>query len=53
MLSIDWERVGLDPARAELIAPSIEDFQPEACFLPGESIPVPAGRGWLLVLENN
>ncbi len=53
VLSVDWASIGLDPSRAELVAPPIEGFQPEACFLPGESIPVAAGRGWLLILENN
>jgi len=53
VLSVDWASIGLDPSRAELVAPPSEGFQPEACFLPGESIPVAAGRGWLLILENN
>jgi hypothetical protein len=50
-LQVDWKRLGLDPARARLRAPVIEGFQPGATFQPGDSIPVPSGKGWLLVAE--
>jgi len=50
-LAIDWNRLGLDPARTTLTAPPIPDFQPERQFRPGETVPIPAGRGWLLLLR--
>ncbi|MGB2906842.1 MAG: glycoside hydrolase domain-containing protein [Candidatus Aminicenantaceae bacterium] len=49
-LMIDWEALGLDPDRMVLTAPHIPDFQEAARFGPQDSIPVPAGRGWLLIL---
>lgn len=36
---------------AQLIAPKIADFQPEAAFGPGDPIPVELGRGWLLIVK--
>ena len=51
-LSIDWQALGLDPARACLRAPAMAGFQPPALFRPTETIPVYPGRGWLLVIEH-
>jgi hypothetical protein len=48
---IDWRALGIDSASATIAAPAIRDFQPAATFLPGQAIPVPPGKGWLLVLE--
>ncbi len=48
---IDWEALGIEPGRAVLRAPAIRDFQEAATFRPGEAIPVPEGRGWLLWVE--
>lgn len=50
-LSIDWGSLGLDPAKARVTAPAIPGFQEAAAFAPGAPIPVPPGKGWLLVLE--
>lgn len=50
-LAIDWEALGLDPARARLYAPPIAGMQSEASFAPGEKIPVEPLRGWFLVLD--
>jgi hypothetical protein len=50
-LAIDWKALGLDPAKAVLVAPKVKDFQPSARFKPTEAIPVPAGKGWLLVVK--
>jgi len=49
-LSIDWHALGIDPAKAKIIAPEIRDYQAAARFNPGDSIPVPQGKGWLLVV---
>jgi len=49
-LSIDWSALGLDHGQAVLAAPEIRGFQPAALFGPGDPIPVPAGKGWLLIL---
>jgi hypothetical protein len=50
-LAIDWRALGIDSTRATITAPAIERFQPAAAFKPGEPIPVPPGKGWLLVVE--
>jgi len=48
---VDWAALGLDPAKATLYAPSVAGVQLEALFRPAEGIPLPAGRGLLLVLD--
>lgn len=50
-LQIDWKSLKLDPAKAKLSAGEIKDFQPKSEFQPGDEIPVPPGRGWLLILH--
>jgi hypothetical protein len=50
-LTIDFAKMGLDPAKARLRAPAVSDFQPSATFRPNDLIPVAPGRGWLLILE--
>jgi hypothetical protein len=50
-LAIDWQALGLDPARACLRAPAITGFQPPAVLQPTETVPVYPGRGWLLLIE--
>lgn len=51
-LRVDWARLGLDSARATIRAPAIPAFQGEANFAPGEAIPVPPGKGWLLEVRS-
>lgn len=50
-LAVDWNRLGLDPAKARIVAPDLPGFQPAAAFKPFEPIPVAPGRGWLLIFE--
>jgi hypothetical protein len=47
----EWTRLGIDPQRAMIFAPSIVGFQEERRFAPGEPISVAPGKGWLLVLS--
>lgn len=49
-LSIDWSALGVDPGKAALTAPEVKDFQPPARFRPTDPIPVPKGKGWLLII---
>ncbi|MCS6859162.1 MAG: DUF6067 family protein [Abditibacteriales bacterium] len=49
-LKIDWEALGIDKNRCRLDAPSIPFFQSSATFSPDEPIPVPVGKGWLLIV---
>ena len=50
-LKIDWKALGLDPAKATLVAPEIKDFQPARRFAPSDAIPVEPGKGWVLLVE--
>lgn len=50
-LQIDWAKLGLDPAKVSLHAPAIENFQPEKTWKPGDTVTVPKGKGWLIVIE--
>jgi hypothetical protein len=49
-LSIDWKALGIDPAVARIDAPEVKDFQGAARFNPEDPIPVPKGKGWMLVI---
>jgi hypothetical protein len=50
-LLIDWRALGLKPAKAQLVAPLIEEFQESAVFGIDDPIPVEPGKGWLLILS--
>jgi hypothetical protein len=50
-LAIDFQQLGLDPAKSHLYAPRVAEFQDEVVFEPDATIPVAPGRGWLLVLD--
>ncbi|WNL47714.1 DUF6067 family protein [Dyella sp. BiH032] len=50
-LAIDWKALGLNPAKATLVAPAVPGFQPAAKFKPGEPIPIEPGKGWLLQVQ--
>jgi hypothetical protein len=50
-LSIDWNAIGLNADKARITAPAIKNFQPAAVFTPNKAIPVPKGKGWLLIID--
>jgi hypothetical protein len=50
-LQVDGPALGLDLSRATLYAPAVAGVQAEALYRPGEAIPLPAGRGLILVLD--
>lgn len=50
-LKIDWQALGLDERNVSLHAPAIENFQEEKTWKPGDTIVVPKGKGWLIVVE--
>jgi len=52
-LQFDWEKLGIDSAKATLFAPGIKDFQEENTFKPGQPIPVVPKLGWLLYLRES
>lgn len=50
-LLVDWRALGMSPERVTLTAPELPHFQQAAQFSPAETLPVEAGRGWLLVVR--
>ena len=50
-LLIDWKALGIDPAKATIIAPEVKNFQPAASFKDGQDIPVQTGKGWLIIIR--
>ena len=51
LLDINWKALGINPSKASLMAPKIENFQEETSFRPGERINVKSKQGWLLVIN--
>jgi hypothetical protein len=50
-LAIDWIALGLDPAKASLYAPAVQNFQPAALFRPGGKIALAPKRGLVLWVD--
>jgi hypothetical protein len=50
-LNIDWKMLGIDPAKATIIAPGVKNFQQDKTFTVREEIPVEKGKGWLLIVK--
>jgi len=50
-LEINWQALGVDPAKATIRAEPIENFQSAATFSPGQPITVQPGKGWLLIVD--
>lgn len=49
-LQIDWHALAIDPGKATISAPAIENFQNAQVFQANEAIPVEPGKGLLLVI---
>ncbi len=52
-LKIDWQALGLDPAKTKLTAPRVDYFQEAAVFDPKEAIKIERSKGILLIAEEN
>jgi hypothetical protein len=50
-LTIDWAALGIDPSRARIRAPAIDQFQSAGTWKVGERILVPAKKGLVLLVE--
>jgi hypothetical protein len=50
-LTIDWNKLGIDPAHAKIEAREIKNFQPSRIFGINEAIPVEKNKGWLLIIR--
>lgn len=51
-LNIDWNKLGIDPAKAIISAPEIKNFQQAASFGTEDGITVPKNKGWLLIIKS-
>ena len=56
-ISIDWKKLGIDSAKATLIAPEIRNFQPSRVLKiaggAADELPVEKGKGWILIVKEN
>jgi hypothetical protein len=50
-LNIDWKKLGIDPAKATIMVPEIENFQPTQQFSINDELPVSKGKGWLIIVK--
>jgi hypothetical protein len=50
-LTVDWNALGLDPAKADFFAPVSAGFQGQATYQSGDTITLIAKRGLLLILD--
>jgi hypothetical protein len=50
-LQIDWQKLGINPAKATVHAPFIKNFQEEKMFGINDAIPVEKNKGWLLEIN--
>lgn len=50
-LEVDWKSLGINPAKAEFYAPAVVNFQDEKTWSPKETIVVPKGKGYLIIVR--
>ncbi|WP_439584991.1 glycoside hydrolase domain-containing protein [Dyadobacter bucti] len=50
-LKIDWKALGINPAKAQIEAPDVKNFQNKSSFTKGQAIPVAKGKGWLIIIS--
>ena len=50
-LAIDWQALGINPAKAVLYAPGSKGFQKAREWQPADAIAVEPGRGWLILID--
>ncbi|HDZ41621.1 MAG TPA: hypothetical protein ENH59_08085 [Bacteroidetes bacterium] len=51
-LNIDWSKIGMNRNESVLRAPYIRNFQAEKIYSPWERIPLEAGKGVVLIIED-
>ena len=49
-LAINWKALGIDPAKATITAPAVNNFQQAASFKDGDEIKVEKGKGLLIII---
>lgn len=49
-LKINWKALGIDPSKATITAPAVNNFQQAASFKDGDEIKVEKNKGWLIII---
>lgn len=50
-LNIDWKKLGIDPAKASISAPAVENFQESLQLNAQSEISIPKAKGMLLIIR--
>jgi hypothetical protein len=50
-LRVNWKKLGIDPTKATLTAPAINNLQEGQMFKLTDKIPVAKNKGWLLIIQ--
>jgi hypothetical protein len=50
-LTLDWNKLGIDPAKATITAPEIQNFQQGISLTAQSEITIPKGKGLLLIVK--
>lgn len=50
-LKIDWKKLGINPAKARIMAPAVKHFQHARTFKINGKILVEKGKGWMLIVK--
>lgn len=50
-LLIDWQKLGMDAAKASITIPAIKNFQDAALMKAGDSLHISKGKGYLLIIQ--
>ncbi|WP_199140871.1 glycoside hydrolase domain-containing protein [Pedobacter sp. ASV12] len=52
-LNIDWQKLGIDPAKASISVPEVANFQQAQQLTAHSEITVPKAKGYLIVIKQN
>ncbi len=50
-LSVNWNKIGINPENAKLVCPEIKDFQANQVFEINDKIQIGPKKGWLILIE--
>lgn len=50
-LNIDWKKLGIDPTKASIIVPEVQNFQTGTSLTAQSELTIPKGKGLLIVIK--
>lgn len=50
-LNIDWNKLGIDPAKATIVAPAVKNFQNGSVYKVTDGVKIEKGKGLLLIVK--